>query len=96
MDTSLQAASAESKAWVFRIVPVEGWNVVGGGEAECLRSASSPLALRRRSGSLPSVAPILRAGVESVAQGVGFVQVLVLSKEPRSLPSLSLGVGWLC
>ena len=66
-----------------------------GAEAELWCPASAPLALRRRSGSLPSVAPILRAGAESVAQAVGFVQPLVLSKEPRALPGLALGIGWL-
>jgi hypothetical protein len=37
-------------------------------EAEPAGPASPPLGLRRRSGSLPSVAPILRAGADSLAQ----------------------------
>jgi hypothetical protein len=36
-------------------------------EAEPTRPASPALGLRRRSGALPSVAPILRAGADSLA-----------------------------
>ena len=61
-------------------------------EAESRRSASPTLGLRRRSGSLPSVAPILCAGADSLAQLAKLWQpaMLGLTKEPGSLSGRAL------